>query len=314
VSAIGTIEPAFAEEPLRYTISGPSVANVERGDDGSYKVHAQESRYWLTSNYSSRADFVPRLVTTTTDWSWDEDEKYAVAVTIDELGGPQPRRIAEFSDPGTTGAVLPGDVYYVTKEPPCCVATGRFHFRSLETGHLLFTSTGYGEVGAATFMFLRPTGAVESSERWVAFEGDTEAHADSTLLGRLRYGDINGVLSDVEVRIKPGTRRRNKADPDLSDDASECALLRWIVPGHPRLPSAPSRPAAGKCDFDGKFDVQPLSEFMSGQPQADVSGFQVELSISGRVYATIPIIHDRLNVAHAKSASRIALTTVAAAH
>jgi hypothetical protein len=53
---------------------------------------------------------------------------------------------------------------------------------------------------------------------------------------------------------------------------------------------------------------------MRDKPQTDVSGFKVEFSISGRVYATIPIAHDRLDPAHAEGANRIALTAVAAAH
>lgn len=139
VMSIG--EAALAGEPVHYTIAGPSVANIERGADGQYNIHAQESRYWLTQNYHLDPKFVPRLVTTTTNWSWDGDEKYSVVVTIDELGGPQPHRVAQFSDPGSSGNVPAGSNYYVTKQPPCCTATGLFYVRSLETGQLLFTST-----------------------------------------------------------------------------------------------------------------------------------------------------------------------------
>ena len=307
-------QAALAEEPVRYTITGPSVANIERGEDGQYNIQAQESRYWLTQNYHLDPKFVPRLVTTTTNWSWDGEEKYSVVVTIDELGGPQPRRIAQFSDPGSSGNVLSGSNYYVTTQPPCCTATGLFHVRSLETAQLLFTSTGNGEVGAATFMFLRPPGTDVDLERWVAFEGNRDSSADPVLLGHIRYGDTHGVLSDVEVRVKAGRQRTIKAGAVRSEaeDASVCGFLRWVVPGYQQLANAPRRPAVGKCDFDGKFDMQPLGAYMRDKPQTDVGGFEVEFSISGRVYATIPITHDRLDPAHAEGANRTALTTVAA--
>ena len=59
----------------------------------------------------------------------------------------RPHRVAQFSDPGTTGQILAGDVYYLTMKPPCCADTGYYYFRSLDSGALLFKATGNGDVG-----------------------------------------------------------------------------------------------------------------------------------------------------------------------
>ena len=308
VSVIGSGQPVFADEPLRYTLTGPSVVHIERSADGLYKYQTLESRFRLTQDAARHDEFVPRLITTTTKGSWDgTDEKYSVVVTIDELRGRTPRRVAKFSDPGTMGEVL-GDTYYLTAVPPCCTDTGHFWFRSADTGKFLFKATGNGEVGATAFMYVQAVGAKVNTERWIAFEGNTDSNPDPTLLGHIRYGDRSGTLSDVQIRVKSDAPPWSRADGDWNEveGAKECSFLQWLKDGAVHSTYGRRRPSPGGCDFKGDYLPEPFQSLPNG-----VNGIEVEYSISGDVYAVIPIVNDRLDIEHAQTASRIMLGRVA---
>jgi hypothetical protein len=310
--AFMAVTPALADNPQSYTLTAPSVAHIQRGADGHYKIQAQESRFWLTQDAPRHDKFVPRLVTTTTNWSWDDDEKYSVVVTIDELAGRTPRRIAKFSDPGTTGAVLTGDAYYLTMKSPCCDATGHFWFRSLDTGKFLFKATGFGEVGATAFMYVQAIGAKLSTERWIGFEGNTDTNPDPTLLGNLRYGDLNGVLSDVQIRVRSDAPPWHGAGTDVSEIevANDCSFLRWVEVGNPHSDSGRKRPAPGGCDLKSEYHPESFASLAGNAHPTVVNGIEVEYSISGDVYATIPIVNDRLDIDHAQISNRIKSVSV----
>ena len=303
--AVGLRQPAFADDPLRYTLTGPSVVHIERAADGLYKFQTLESRFRLTQDAARHDKFVPRLITTTTKGSWDGiDEKYSVVVTIDELGGRTPRRVAKFSDPGTMGEVLTGDAYYLTAKPPCCTDTGHFWFRSADTGKFLFRATGNGEVGSTAFMYVQTVGAKVITDRWIAFEGNTDSNPDPTLLGHIRYGDLSGSLSDVQIRLKSDAPPWSRADGtyDEIEGAKECSFLQWLETGTVHSSYGRKRPAAGGCDFKGDYLPEPFQSLPNG-----INGIEVEYSISGDVYAVIPIVNDHLDIEHAKTASRIIL-------
>jgi hypothetical protein len=303
--AIGVRQAAFADEPLRYTLTGPSVVHIERAADGLYKFRTLESRFRLTQDAARHDKFVPRLITTTTKGSWDGiDEKYSVVVTIDELGGRTPRRVAKFSDPGTMGEVLADDTYYLTAEPPCCAATGHFWFRSADTGRFLFRATGNGETGASAFMYVQAVGTKVNTERWVAFEGNTDSNPDPTSLGHIRYGDLSGPLSDVQIRVKSDAPPWSRADRewDEIEGAQECSFLQWLQAGTVHSSFGRKRPAPGGCDLKGEYQPEHFESLPNG-----VNGIEVEYSISGDVYAVIPIVNDHLDIEHAQTASRIIL-------
>jgi len=306
------IQFAVADRSPGYTVTGPSEAHVQRKSDGSYKIQAQESRFWLTHDYRRQARFSPRLITTTTNWSWDGDEQYSVLVTIDELRGRTTRQIAKFSDPGTTGQILAGDVYYLTQQPPCCADTGHYYFRSVDTGAFLFSATGNGDVGTTAFLYVHAPGTHVETDRWVGFEGNAATDSDPTLLGDIRYGDLKGVLSDVEIRVKSDAPPwpRSVGDWDELEAAKECSFVQWLEAGKPRSSFGRKRPAAGGCDLKSEYQPEPFTSLAGNTHPTAVSGIELEYSIAGEVYATIPIVNDHLDVDHAQLASRIALVTI----
>lgn len=308
-----TVTSALADNSQGYTLTAPSVAHIQRKADGHYKIQAQESQFWLTQDAARHANFVPRLVTTTTHWSWDDEEKYSVVVTIDELAGRTPRRIAKFSDPGVTGHVLAGDTYYLTLKSPCCDATGRFWFRSLDTGKFLFRATGFGEVGATAFMYVQTVGATVNTERWVGFEGNTDATPDPTILGNLRYGSLDGMLSDVQFRVRAGSAPWPRARTGWSEieAANECSSMRWLEVGKSHSSGGErKRPAPGECDLKSDYRTDPFDSIAGDAHPTVVNDIEVEYSISGDVYATIPIANDRLDIDHARISNRIELVRV----
>jgi len=308
-SAIGGQQAALADEPLRYTLTAPSVAHIQRTADGLYKFRTQESHFHLTQDTARHDKFSPRLVTTTVNGSWDGmDEKYSVVVTIDELGRRTPRRVAKFSDPGAMGQVLTGDTYFVTVQPPCCADTGHFWFRSVDTGRFQFRATGNGEIGATAFMYVQATGTTVNTERWVGFEGNTDSNPDPTLLGHIRYGDLSGVLSDVQVRVKPDAPAWSRAGSDWKEieGAEECSFLQWRQGGAVHSSFGRKRPEPGGCDLKGDYRPEPFQSLPYG-----VNGIEVEYSISGDVYAAIPIVNDHLDIEHAQTNGRVTLVRVA---
>ena len=304
--------PSALADSSGYTVTGPSGAHVKRKADGSYAIQARESRFWLTRDYRRQAHFIPHLITTTTNWSWDGDEKYSVVVTIDELRGRTPHRVAQFSDPGTTGQILAGDVYYLTMKPPCCGDTGYYYFRSVDSGALLFKATGNGDVGTSAFLYQHAPGTHVEMDRWVGFEGNVDSDSDSTLLGNIRYGDLSGVLSDVEVRVKSDASPKPRAadDRDEIQAARDCGFLQWLEAGKPRSSFGRKRPAAGGCDLTSTYQPELFTALAGHKHPTAVSGIELEYSIAGEVYATIPIVNDRLDVEHAQTAPRITLVTL----
>jgi len=306
------VQVTFAANSSGYTVKAPpSVAHIQKGTGDNYKIQAQESRFWLTQDYRRQARFIPRLITTTTNWTRDgSDEDYSVVVTIDEMHGRTPRRIASFSDPGASGQVLAGDVYYLTMKPPCCADSGYYYFRSLDTGKFLFEATGTGEVGTAAFMYVHPPGTHVETDRWVAFEGNTNASLDPTLLGHIRYGDLNGISSDILVRLKSDAPPwpRSIGGWDELAAAKQCGFLQWIDEGKVHSSFGRKRPAPGSCDLKGAFLPEPMDYLAGKVLPHGLNGIEVEFSISGDVYATIPIVNDHLDIDHAHTADRIVLT------
>ena len=285
------------------------MVHIQRAPDGLYKFQKKESSFWLTQDTYRHDKFVPRLITTTAIGSWDGiDEQYSVVVTIDELEGRTPRRVAKFSDPGTIGKVLTGDTYYLTSKPPCCADTGHFWFRSLDTGKFLFRAVGSGDVGTTAFMYVQAVGAKVNTERWVAFEGNTDPNPDPTLLGHIRYGGLSGSLSDVEVHVKADAPAWSRANGEWKEieGATQCGFLQWLEAGKVHSSFGRKRPAPGGCDVKGDYLPEPFRSLAKG-----VNGIEVEYSISGEVYATIPIVNDQLDVKHADTVSRISLVGVA---
>jgi hypothetical protein len=305
--------PMAAELPS-HVVTVPSIARIQFQRDGSWKMDTQSTRF---ETYGAIPDvlrgssrFPPRLATITTITTFDGDSaEYRTAVAIDDMSGPTLRRVSEFSDPGSEGTVL-GGLFFVTTEPGCCALPSRHHVRALETGKLLFSSTGIGDVGAVAWM--QVPNASPTVERWAAFEGNvgsSDYETPSRKIGDLLYGDRHGVLSRVALRLKPGAAgpKRDDGTDDLDLDIATCGFLLWIEPGRVRGPGRPTRPAGNECRGNSGYSPDSLFSLEHRPPDQKPSGFEVELSGAGTIFATIPVKDDRLDLAHARLDDRLIL-------
>ena len=75
-------------------------------------------------------------------------------------------------------------------------------------------------------------------------------------------------------------------------------------------PGPRKRPAAGGCDLISAYQPELFTALAGKKHPKVVTGIELEYSIAGDVYATIPIVNDRLDVEHAQTTSRITLVTL----
>ena len=306
LAAMLLLGTARAQEPLRHGFTATSDITVEITPEGM--VTRQRSVRFqaygaIPDNLRAGAGFPPRLATVTTVTEGSADEpRSRVEVTVDDLSGPAPRRIAAFSDPGSEGRLLGGGLFFVTTEPGCCASPALHHLRAVETGRLLFSASGPGEAGMASWMQVpnrHPT-----VERWAAFQGlvGTDAFdATKAALGRLRYGDRNGVVADLLLGMDPALQPE-----DFALDLPDCGALLWVEPGRAWVPGQPRRPAEGACRDASGYSPQNLFSLEHGT--GPLGGFEVELSLRGTVYAAIPVREDRLDLANARLTPGVTLT------
>lgn len=281
-----------------YQATAPSDITVQIRPDG-FVVHQKSVRYEVFSAIPDDIEvgvpFQFRLATiTTVSDRENDDETSTIHVTIDALSGPVPRRIATFSDAGSIGTV--SSPYFITTQTGCCSPLTRHHVRNIETGALLFTATGSSQAGLVALMNVpnhHPT-----IERWAAFEGRPEtANETPALLGILRYGDRKGPIDTLALRM-------NVADQpqDIMIDLPECGALHWVEPGTP-----PQQTQPGDTCFTPQYLSYAKPLFSLEHQSGPLGGFQLELSLDGRVYATIPVHNDHLDIAHATLTRGISL-------
>ena len=285
-----------------YQATAPSNITVQVGPDGLV-VHQRSVRYEVFSaipdDIKVGVPFATRLATITTLSNRDNDDQTdTIEVTVDALSGPVQHRIATFADAGSTGTVA--SPYFITTQTGCCSPLTRHHVRNIETAKLLFTSTGPGEAGLVALMSVpnhHPT-----VERWAAFEGLPEsASQDRALLGYLRYGDRNGSIDTLALRM-------NVADQpeEFALDLPDCGALLWVEPGKPPTPGQPTRPPSGTCFAPPGLSYS-TALFTLEHKSGTLGGFDLEFSMDGKVYATIPVNNDHLDLAHATLAPGMSL-------
>lgn len=228
---------------------------------------------------------LPRLATVTTDVRTRTDAEgvdpaSTVAVTVDDLSGKEPKRLAAFSDPGADGAVL-GSRYFVSTMPGCCDSPEIHRVRSLETGLALFRSTGPDPAGSSAWA--EAPNSHPDLVRWAAFNGEiSEEKSKKGYLGTIIYGGADGALSTLEVRTKPGASNYD----DLWEGLAHGASLVWIDSKTPKDSGAPS---SGAPD-----SPQQIWAVNNVSDPKQLGGFQLALVLNGKRLALIPIVGDRL--------------------
>ena len=234
-----------------------------------------------------------RLATITTDVRTRTDAEgvapeSTVAFTVDDLSKSEPKRLSSFSDPGSTGEVV-GDRYSAVTMPACCDGADVHGVRALNTGRLLFRSTGPGATGTAAWA--EAPNAKPPTVRWAAYDGVTEGG----LLGRIVYGGDEGPLSAVGLRSK-------SRDDHLDLALSHSAVLIWVDP---------SKKSSGNATSSGEPGApRPIWTIEGVSDPGRLSGFQLALVLNGRRLLTIPITRDRLVASEAKTSGGIAVTAV----
>lgn len=292
-------------EAQMYRATAPSDITVEVRPDGLV-VQQRSVRYEvydaIPDDIKVGVAFEHRLATisTVSDGATD-DQTSRIEVTVDALSGDGLRRITAFSDAGSEGAV--SGPYFMTIQRGCCSPLTRHHVRNVETGRLLFTATGAGIAGLVALMTVpnhHPT-----IERWAAFEGRPDgANNDRSMLGFLRYGDRSGALDTVILRMDVA-----KQPEEFILDLPSCGALLWLEPGWEPAQGQPRRPDGEKCFAPpGLSYSTPL--FGLEHSGKALGGFELEMSLSGMVYATISVRNDRLDLAHARLAPGVSLVQV----
>lgn len=208
-AALVMVAPAqlYAGDPLKHDSTATSTATVEVRPDGSVAMTARNVRLipYVAFNPRGEPSYLPRLATVTTDVRTRSDAEgvdpaSTVAVTIDDLSTQAPRRLASFTDPGSDGHLV-DQRYFASIQFGCCGGVDRHVVHATETGHLLFRSTGEGEMGRVGWVDM--PNARPAIVRWAAFDGDVaEGDLARGMLGILAYGGDDGPLATLEVRLK----------------------------------------------------------------------------------------------------------------
>lgn len=289
-------------QPETYQAAAPSDITVQITPN-SVVVHQRSVRFEVfqasPDDIKVGVPFETRLATITTLSDRENDEATStIEVTVDALSGPTPTRIATFSDPGSKATISPP--YFITTQTGCCSPLTRHHVRNIETGKLLFTATGGSQAGLVALMDVpnhHPTIA-----RWAALEGLPEPRRDDpTLLGILRYGDRHTAIDTLELRMDVADQA-----PEFARDLPDCGTLVWVEPGTAPGQIQPSRQPSDTC-FTPPYlsTVKPL--FSLEHQSGPLGGFGLEISMDGKIYATIPVKDDHLDLAHATLAPGMSL-------
>ncbi len=305
LSVLLTLVLPACGEVTTYRATAPSDITVQLKSDG-WIVHQKSVRFEVypavPDDIRVGVPFSPRLATVTTVSDGEgDDQANEIEVTVDALLGAAPRRIASFSDAGSQGVV--SHAYFITTQTGCCSPLTRHHVRNIETGKLLFTATGPGEAGLVALMDVpnhHPT-----ITRWAAYEGRPEGSPeDPALLGYLRYGDPNGAIDTVALRMNVADQPK-----DFILDLPECGALLWVEPGRSPAAGKPERPSGETCHTSQALSYSKGLFSLEGQT-GTLGGFDLEFSLDGKVYANIPVEHDNLDLTHARLARGMNLIPV----
>lgn len=237
-------------------LQGRSTSKVEKRADGFQTVSVENTTFVPYAVFNGKdSSYALRMATLVTRFKFATGQEPApfdatVAVSIDDVSGAAAKRLVSFTDPGAEGRLLT-DKYFITTQPGCCAELVTHHVRFLETGKLLFRSTGREASRGIAWMEAPNT----PIRRWAAVDGKTtEAEWKRGLVGRVRYGDNTGVLSTIEIAAEPDSEihqdyamafgqatepqwfdrnRKTGADPDYRASAGEAGSphVIWSLDG-----------------------------------------------------------------------------------
>ena len=277
----GTAESSVHIESVNSTEAGKAmVMRVKNARLVPYVIYV-----WRDPQQSDADALRARLATVTTAVMTRTDAEgvdpnSTVTVTVDDVSGREPKRLASFTEPGSEGVML-GHHYFSAIMPGCCDSPQIHRVHVLETGRALFRSTGPDPAGTAAWAEV--PNARPAIVRWAAFDGSVEqVDAQHGLLGHVSYGDNDGPLSVLEVR----TRLRGEAYDNLWEGVAHGAKLIWIDPRGTRDTGGPS-----SGDPDSPKDIWATE---GTKDPKQLGGFQLALTLDGRRLAAIPIAGDRL--------------------
>jgi hypothetical protein len=298
-AVLGWVSSASAQTGIDATGTSSAHVEISTGADGQ-KTTAVTVRNVRFDTYQvfvgEKRDPQSRLATITSEFTLRTDREPVdpnahITVAVDDLSTGALKRIASFTDPGQTGAIV-ASTYFAATRPGCCDAPDVHAVRLLETGQALFTSTGPGDIGS--------TGWVEapnsSIKRWAAFNGTTgEGDAKRGYLGTITYGGPTGVLSTVQV----STPKPDQYD-DLWEGLAHGASFLWL---DPKAKGDNAKPGSG--DPVSPYSMWSLDKLSDAQK---FGGFQLVLVLDSKRLAFIPIEHDRLVLQGAVLSPRISLS------
>lgn len=294
--------PAVAQTVHESTAKSSVRVEVTKNKDGEEVVimvarNAQLVPYTLFDGEHQ----LPRLATVTTDVKTRTDAEgvdpaSTVTVTVDDLGGAKPKRLASFSDPGASGEVIAGR-YFASTTPGCCDAPQIHRVRSLETGRALFRSTGPDLLGSVAWA--EAPNAHPAIVRWAAFDGAFEGDEPKGRLGRIVYGGPDGPISFVELRATLPDDSFN----DLWEGLAHNAVLVWL---DPKAPTDAGPPGSGD---PGSPQSMWVADKLDDAKR--FGGFQLLLMLDGKQVAGIPVIADRLVPTRATLPDKITLVPAA---
>ncbi|HVI91772.1 MAG TPA: hypothetical protein VM659_25990 [Dongiaceae bacterium] len=286
-TAIAACPPARAID-----LKAGSSVSIVKSADGIYAARVKNTRFipYVTLDDKGISHF--RLVTVATNAELRTDREPVdpmaeVSVTVDDVAGDKPKRLAAFKDPGADGVPV-AERYFATTQPGCCGAADSHHIRLLETGKHLFQSTGPGASGIsawAEFPNARP-----AQIRWAAFAGvDDEAQYKAGVLGTLTYGSDGGPISRL-LLVRPQAPAEND---DLDLALANGAALLWIDSKEKVPPADPTIANAGPSGGspESPKDIWSLEKITD---PAKVGGMVLALELDGKRLISIPVDGDKL--------------------
>ena len=304
IAATIGVHHATADDPVKHESTATSTAAITVDPDGTVSMTARNARlipYTLFNTSGGNPTVFPRLATVTTDVrkrsdAEGEDPSSSVSVTIDDLSGTEPRRLAEFTDPGSRGELV-GERYFASTVFGWCGAPDRHVVHPTETGRLLFRSTGPGELGRVAWADM--PNARPPLIRWAAFNGDIDedslAHG---VIGTLFYGGEGGATSSLQVKMKAPKDALTEKNLELSSGAD----LAWIDGKHPD----------GKPVFQQGDLGSPATMWVAeGAKSAEqVGGFSLAFRLGKTSLAIIPVVADHFSVREARLSPGISLIEI----
>lgn len=205
IRLVGAVLTLASVSAFAADLQGRSATSVEKRADG-YQTVSVENTSFVPYAVFNGADstYALRIATLLTRFKFATGQEPApfdatVTVGIDDMSGTTAKRLVSFTDPGAEGRIL-ADRYFITMQTGCCDELTVHHVRFLETGKLLFRSTGRETSRGIGWMEAPNT----QIRRWAAVDGKTtQAEWKRGLVGRVRYGDNTGVLSTIEISAEP---------------------------------------------------------------------------------------------------------------